>query len=267
MCQPFVKPPLDPSEEEDARAKREKKLEPLAKWPHPFGTEGLTELWIMGLRELEELEDPADPGTVQDFAKLIKREDARADLRRKQLAARALPKPAPVLSAPETPVERSNHVPDVVMASPSKPSTPTPFPLAGLPPKPTLMPSVPPPQPIEKPAAPAAPPPQIPLAVPAPVQDEQLSAFEERKQSLTWRALRIAAHSGQLHHFSKIGLGDVDMLLSEINKSYERRNGRSDAAASVATPSAVERAGHDAETPHASQSSQGSRGMVVDGDS
>jgi hypothetical protein len=39
----------------------------------------------------------------------------------------------------------------------------------------------------------------------------------QKKTSLSWRALRIAARDGQLHHFAKIGLGDVDLLIQEMS--------------------------------------------------
>ncbi|KAH9884633.1 UDP-glucose 4-epimerase [Cubamyces lactineus] len=58
-------------------------------WPHRYGSEPLTEIWEMGYRDLRDLERYFQPGDVKDFVKKVKQEDARIEMRRKQLMQRA----------------------------------------------------------------------------------------------------------------------------------------------------------------------------------
>ncbi|KAM5538332.1 hypothetical protein V8D89_007934 [Ganoderma adspersum] len=54
-------------------------------WPHRYGSAPLTEIWEMGYRDLWDLEHPFHAGDVKDFVKKIKQEDARIEMRKKQL--------------------------------------------------------------------------------------------------------------------------------------------------------------------------------------
>lgn len=159
----------------DAAAKRQKLIATPEPWKHSLGTYGLTEVWALGLRGIQDLEDPMLADDVQQFAKMIKIEGQRTELARKKQAAmrpkRAQPPPA---------IPVSNPAPDVVMAAPA----PTPNP-AGLPPRPGSVASSPSKsqEVAEKDKVAAAPRP--PPAVPTPVKDPLTEAFEEVSPSFS----------------------------------------------------------------------------------
>ncbi|KAI0066697.1 UDP-glucose 4-epimerase [Artomyces pyxidatus] len=96
LCAPFDREPfaveVDGQKiglEEATREARQKMREEPPEWEYKLGSAALTEIWEMGYRDLRDLENPFQPGDVKDFAKKIKLEDARIDMRKKQLAKAA----------------------------------------------------------------------------------------------------------------------------------------------------------------------------------
>ncbi|KAH9929771.1 THO complex subunit 1 transcription elongation factor-domain-containing protein [Fomitopsis serialis] len=183
LCAPFDKEPWSEEIEVDGQTKkvgleeatrevRKKMHVDTEPWPHKL-------IWEMGYRDLMDLERPFLPGEPRDFLKKIKQEDARIDMRRKQLqkqaervaqarakaaaaaaAAKETPKePAPPAVATPTPVSAR------ISSSTSAPLHPS------LPAKPGTMPASLFPARISTPVQPAA--------APAP-----------NKQRWAWLALR-----------------------------------------------------------------------------
>ena len=89
-------------EEATEGARKRMRTDP-EEWPHRFGSAPLTEIWEMGYRDLWDLQHPfqcvvvsffsraaahvcaCSAGDVKDFVKKIKQEDARIEMRKKQL--------------------------------------------------------------------------------------------------------------------------------------------------------------------------------------
>ncbi|KAG2136507.1 THO complex subunit 1 transcription elongation factor-domain-containing protein [Suillus bovinus] len=96
LCAPFDREPWSAEADgrklgmeeatREARSNRKKAPEP---WKWNLGSESLTEIWEMGYRDLSDLQNPFQPGDVKDFVKKVKQEDARIEMRRKQLAKNA----------------------------------------------------------------------------------------------------------------------------------------------------------------------------------
>ncbi|KAL1738766.1 THO complex subunit 1 transcription elongation factor-domain-containing protein [Schizophyllum fasciatum] len=93
---------------EATEAARAKMREPPAPWPHPLGTEPLSEVWETGYRGLESLaarrpdEDRAETSAEDELKGWVKKaqaEQRKIDMRMKQLEARR-PKPTPAPSPP-----------------------------------------------------------------------------------------------------------------------------------------------------------------------
>ena len=57
MCEPFDKPPLQNSLEDDALPHLKQLKDPIEEYPHKFGSEALSEIWAMGYRDLRDLEN------------------------------------------------------------------------------------------------------------------------------------------------------------------------------------------------------------------
>ncbi|KAL4250311.1 hypothetical protein ABKN59_003143 [Abortiporus biennis] len=231
--------------EEATKGVRQKMSEEPKDWKYSLGSEALTEIWTMGYRDLSDLATPFQAGDVKDFVKKVKLEDARIDMRKKQLlktaeriaqarakaAAASAPSPAPV-PVPVTPQEPvPAPVPTAPRSMPSSGPVPLQHPLPAKPgtsppkPQPTLEPSpapvVPTPAPVVTPSPAPAP---VPIPVPPPVElppDEQITKYEENKQRLCWLALRIARDI-HLQHLTKIGTGDIVKLEEEIEKEKEQ---------------------------------------------
>ncbi|KAH9854374.1 THO complex subunit 1 transcription elongation factor-domain-containing protein [Lenzites betulinus] len=100
LCPPFDREPWSEEVEVDGTIRKvglEEATEDVRKkmrmdpedWPHRYGSAPLTEIWEMGYRDLRDLEHPFQPGDVKDFVRKIKQEDARIDLRKKQLTQKA----------------------------------------------------------------------------------------------------------------------------------------------------------------------------------
>lgn len=253
LCAPFDKEPWFVEQEGkfldlfDATAPiRAKMREPPEDWKWQLGTEPLTEIWDMGYRDLTDLQNPFQPGDVKDFVKKIKQEDARIELRKRNLTktaerlALAQARAAAAKAAVTT--ETKETVPS---ASTSAETLSAPRPLVGsnqtssslhpsLPPKPgsPVKPSLS--QDTVRNATPAPAVPVIAIAAPVPapspaptpaptaaLPDEQISKFEENKQRWSWLALRTARDQ-YLQHFGKIGTGDIELLAQEIEKEKEK---------------------------------------------
>ncbi|KAF7792534.1 hypothetical protein EIP86_003575 [Pleurotus ostreatoroseus] len=268
-------------EEATREARRRMRPEP-EEWPHEYGSAALTEIWLMGYRDLSDLQRPFQyvtgsrsfarglglspefpPGDIKDYVKKIKQEDARIDMRKKQLAktaeriaqarakaaASAAPSPAPTSTpAPAPAPTPGTPAPDGAPPRPSTQSTPAPGSAAtpplhpSLPAKPGTVRAAPAqetPAPAPVPAAPTivAPTPTPAVVVPPPIvepalpPDDMISKYEESKQRWTWLALRTARDQ-YLQHFGKIGTGDILQLAQEIeNEKIEREKALRDAAA------------------------------------
>jgi hypothetical protein len=96
LCAPFDREPWSievggrkVGMEEATREARLKRREGLESWKWNLGSESLTEIWEMGYRDLSDLQNPFQPGDVKDFVKKVKQEDARIEMRRKQLMKNA----------------------------------------------------------------------------------------------------------------------------------------------------------------------------------
>ncbi|OJT13963.1 THO complex subunit 1 [Trametes pubescens] len=75
-------------EEATEGVRKKMRMDP-EEWPYRYGSAPLTEIWEMGYRDLRDLEHPFQAGDVKDFVKKVKQEDARIDMRRKQLTQKA----------------------------------------------------------------------------------------------------------------------------------------------------------------------------------
>ncbi|KAG1779569.1 THO complex subunit 1 transcription elongation factor-domain-containing protein [Suillus placidus] len=96
LCAPFDREPWSAEVggrkvgmEEATREARSNRKESPESWKWNLGSESLTEIWEMGYRDLSDLQNPFQPGDVKDFVKKVKQEDARIEMRRKQLVKNA----------------------------------------------------------------------------------------------------------------------------------------------------------------------------------
>ncbi|KAH8119730.1 THO complex subunit 1 transcription elongation factor-domain-containing protein [Phellopilus nigrolimitatus] len=305
MCSPFDKEPLPVSVEEETAHLRQKMREPMEDYKHKLGSEALTEIWAMGYRDLYDLENRFDPGDVKDFVGGIEKENARIKLRRQQLEkqaqrtqeararAAAATKPAVPVSAPAAPASQAAEPPAVSLAPiapipqrvlppglaaspplhpslPAKPGTQQPVAIPGIPAQPSPAPaSIPVPTPVPAPVPAQAPP--VVVHPPEPT-DPMIMKAEENKQRLSWLALRLARDE-YLHHFGKIGNGDVIALAQEIEKEKERaQRGESQPANADpgaysgsdrgATPSASNAGGLSDSVPFPPSQSEGKSGQT-----
>ncbi|KAJ2918375.1 hypothetical protein MD484_g2029, partial [Candolleomyces efflorescens] len=237
LCAPFDKEPWSAEVDgkkvglwEATKAARSEMQKPPENWEWSLGTEPLTEIWEMGYRDLSDLERPFHPGDVKDFLKKIKQNDARIEMRKRQLAmqaeriAQAQAKVAAARAAAQA--EESSAM--KLEAAPSSAATGTAPLHPSLPPKPgstpsssqELKPSVSGPE-----ATPTTASTPVPPAAPPTSNDEQVSKLEEGKQRVTWLALRTARDQ-HLQHFGKIGTGDIELLAQEIENEKKRESER-----------------------------------------
>ncbi|OSX67145.1 hypothetical protein POSPLADRAFT_1164424 [Postia placenta MAD-698-R-SB12] len=264
LCLPFDKKPwaqdmVDESGttrkvglEEATREQRKKMRMDPEPWPHRLGSAPLTEIWAMGYRDLSDLEHPFQPGDVKDFVKKVKQEDARIDMRKKQLTkaaeriaqarakaaaareAAASPAKEPALAQETTAPAPAQTSPRPTSASaplhpslPAKPGTapPTSASMDSVAqPTPALTPA---PAPVATPSP--APAPAAPEPAPTLPADEIIAGYEESKNRWAWLALRTARDT-YLQHFGKIGTGDILLLMQEIEKEKKEREERERAA-------------------------------------
>jgi THO complex subunit 1 len=206
LCAPFDKEPWSVEMDgkkvgllESTRDVRAKMREPPKEWEHKLGSGPLTDIWDMGCRGLEDLQNPFQlslpniifmdgsdccfrPGDVKDFVKRIKQEDQRIEMRRKLLAKRAATQreAAMASSAPDkTANASSSKVPEPSVTADVPSSTlpiPRPTTINGtsqihpsLPPRPGSSPLKPPSsssQPLPTPTGPAAATAVTPVPVP-----------------------------------------------------------------------------------------------------
>ena len=202
------------------------------------------------------------PGEVKDFAKKIKMEDARINLRKQQLEkivqqkARALAQqkaetemkdvkmsdttpesttttgsaPVPLVIVqpiPTAPVQNTLH--------PSLPLKPSSSPAPAQAPSPSPAPAPAPPAvtqiQIQPPARSTPPPAPVPLSTfPS---DSVIAKHEESKHRWSWIALRTARDT-YLQHFGKIGPGDIVQLEVEIEKEKREREKEAEVEAAAA---------------------------------
>ena len=209
------------------------------------------------------------PGEVKDFAKKIKMEDARINLRRQQLEkvaqqkARALaqaqqkveaevkdvkmsdvtPEPSATSTTPAPPViaQPVPTMPSQNILHPSLPLKPgsSPAPVQAASPSPTPAPPAPAPasaavtQLQAQPPVRSTPPPPVltqPLNLPP---DSIIMRHEESKHRWSWIALRTA-RDRYLQHFGKIGPGDIVQLEVEIEKERREKEKEAEAEAAAA---------------------------------
>ncbi|KAF9532095.1 THO complex subunit 1 transcription elongation factor-domain-containing protein [Crepidotus variabilis] len=249
LCTPFDKDPWSEVVDdksvglfEATEGTRRQLREQAPDWRWSLGTEPLTEIWEMGYNDLRDLENPFQPGDVKDFVKKIKQEDARISLKRQRLqkmakaraaAAAATNNPVPAPATPESKLEHARSDAPGTLTAPSRTVTGAASPLhPSLPPKPGT-PSKPPSTSQDsskiiaanQPTALAAVPTPARVSTPVPpapvVEDPEIAKYEENKQRWAWLALR-AARDQHLQHFGKIGAGDIELLLREIEKEAEK---------------------------------------------
>ncbi|KAI1791959.1 UDP-glucose 4-epimerase [Ganoderma leucocontextum] len=283
LCTPFDREPWREEAEVDGEtrkvgleeategSRKKMRMDP-EPWPHRYGSAPLTEIWEMGYRDLWDLQRPFHAGDVKDFVKKIKQEDARIEMRKKQLmkqaervaaarakaaaakdggAAAASPIPnsvsTPVLSTTGSqeslPPSKASSQPTPTGSVPLHPSLPakpgtTPVPDSAAPSPvrvatPNPPPAAPSPTPVPAPAA------ALPAPGPAehpPIElppDEQIRKYEENKQRCAWLALRTARDQ-YLQHFGKIGTGDIILLQQEIESAkVEKEKAAAEAANGV----------------------------------
>ncbi|CAK5264349.1 unnamed protein product [Mycena citricolor] len=218
--------------EEATREVRLKMRERLEEFPHEMGSASLTEIWQMGYRGLEDVQMPFRPGDVSSFLQKIKREDARIEMRQKRLDAAAEHKAAmqAKLKAEQEAAAAAVISPDAAVTTEDvSMNDATPAATASAVVAPPIHPSLPakPGTPalsaapaLPDPVAPAPAPVVIPVVAPAPSTDEMIIKFEENKQREAWLALR-AARDQHLQHFGKIGTGDIELLVKEIEAEAE----------------------------------------------
>lgn len=212
------------------------------------------------------------PGEVKDFAKKIKMEDARINLRRQQLEkivqqkARALAQAQQKAEIEMNEVKMSDVTPEssATTATPTPPVIVQPVPMMAT--QNALHPSLPlkpgsSPTPVQA-ASPSPAPTPVPVAVaqlqtqppvrstpPLPVltqplnlpSDSIISKHEESKHRWSWIALRTA-RDRYLQHFGKIGPGDIVQLEVEIEreKREKEREAEVEAAAAMKVDSVMQ---------------------------
>ncbi|KAK0500742.1 THO complex subunit 1 transcription elongation factor-domain-containing protein [Armillaria luteobubalina] len=239
LCAPFDKVPWSTEVnetkvgfEEATKPLWQKMREPPEDWKWKYGSEYLTDVWEMGYRDLDDLAYPFKPGEVKDFVKRLKLEDMQIERHKERLAKRAeraaalaasQPTPATVLlkateAAPVSGTESTLRPAPVATPTnpslhPSLPAKPvaTPAPKPAQDPQPTLV-SVPEPSP--------APPPTV-YTRPSPPTDPKIIKHEENKQRIAWLALR-AAREQHLNLFGRIGTGDIEQLVEEIEAAKQK---------------------------------------------
>ncbi|KAK0246498.1 THO complex subunit 1 transcription elongation factor-domain-containing protein [Armillaria nabsnona] len=239
LCAPFDKAPWSTESngtkvgfEEATKPLWQKMREPPEDWKWIYGSEYLTDVWEMGYRDLDDLAFPFKPGEVKDFVKRLKLEDMQIERHKERLAKRAeraaalaasQPTPATVLpkAAEVAPVSGTESTPrPAPVATPTNPSlhpslpakpVATPAPKPAQDPQPALV-SVPEPSP--------APPPTV-YARPSPPTDPKIIKHEENKQRIAWLALR-AAREQHLNLFGRIGTGDIEQLVEEIEAAKQK---------------------------------------------
>jgi len=213
------------------------------------------------------------PGEVKDFAKKIKMEDARINLRKQQLEKIAQQKAraqaqaqahaqtqqktetetkdvkmsdAASESTTQTATTAAGSVPDppvIVQPIPTTPGQNTLHPSLPLKPDPSPAPiHAPSPSPTPVPAAvtqlqtqPSArsTPPPIPAQLPTLPPDSIIAKHEESKHRWSWIALRTA-RDRYLQHFGKIGSGDIVQLEVEIEKEKKEKERDAEVEAAAA---------------------------------
>ena len=215
---------------------------------------------------------------MKDFAKKIKMEDARINLRKQQLEKIIQQKARAQAQTPQKDVKMSDATSESTTTTGSTlPMIAQPVPTTAGPN--TLHPSLPlkpPLAPVQTPSLSPAPAPAAvtqlqtqplarstppPAPVPAPAQpstlppDPIVTKHEESKHRWSWIALRTA-RDNYLQHFGKIGPGDIVQLEVEIEKEKKEREKEAEAeAAAVAAAVKVDSAaqnGNGSEGPPSS---------------
>ncbi|PIL31082.1 hypothetical protein GSI_05778 [Ganoderma sinense ZZ0214-1] len=245
--------------EEATEGERKKMRVDQEAWPHRYGSAPLTEIWEMGYRDLWDLQHPFHAGDVKDFVKKIKQEDARIEMRKKQLmkqaeriaAARAKaaqataapkdgagaraastpPIPAtPAMSASGSqdslPPSKSTNSQSALASAPLHPSLPakpgtTPGPEGAVPsPVRVATPNPPPAAPSPTPTpAVASPAPAAPEPAPIQLPPDEQIKKYEENKQRCAWLALRTARDQYLQHFGKIGTGDIIMLQQEIENA------------------------------------------------
>ena len=211
------------------------------------------------------------PGEVKDFAKKIKMEDARINLRKQQLEkiaqqraraqaqAQAQAQTQPRVETAQKDVKMLDTAPEPATSSATTGPTSVPLvivqPVPTAPAQNTLHPSLPlkpssSPTPVQAPSPSPAPaptpvtqiqiqPPVRSTPPPTPAQpsalppDSIMAKHEESKHRWSWIALRTA-RDNYLQHFGKIGPGDIVQLEVEIEKEKREKEKEAEVEAAAA---------------------------------
>jgi hypothetical protein len=225
------------------------------------------------------------PGEVKDFAKKVKMEDARINLRKQQLEKVAQQKARALAQAQQRTETEAKDVKMSDATSESTATTPAPpviaQPVPTMPTQNTLHPSLPlkpgsspapvqttSPSPAPAPTAPTQiqtqPParPTPPLTQPSALPSDSIVAkHEETKHRWSWIALRTA-RDRYLQHFGKIGQGDIIQLEAEIEKEKreKEREVEVEAATAMKVDSVAQNGNGDEHEEHAPPGSSGVNG-------
>ncbi|KAG9015256.1 UDP-glucose-4-epimerase [Tulasnella sp. JGI-2019a] len=184
--------------------------------PTAFGSEYLDEVWFKGIRDLEDLENPGEPAKLEILHRQIQDIDKRMRMAKGLPSSIDMPSkisrpPTPMLMPPQNgastkgpdnaPVNGKDHeaasadTPDASVTAPAHAHTATPIGPRGY-------------------SAPSL----APFEVVPPEEKPQLISLDNRKQCITWLALRLASRQGYLHHFDRVKGGNIDLLMQEIKK-------------------------------------------------
>ncbi|KAG8863163.1 UDP-glucose-4-epimerase [Tulasnella sp. 330] len=193
--------------------------------PSAFGSQDLDDVWFKGIRDLEDLESPGEPAKLETLHRQIQ------DIDKRMRAAKGLPPSSLSLTAdsgakisrPSTPMmlpsngtsvangkDQHARVKDEEIAARAD----TPDPAA-----PTSAASAR----VPAGSTPVGPrgytaPTLAPFEITPAEEKPQLVGLDNRKQCLTWLALRLASRQGYLHHFDRVKGGNIDLLMQEIKK-------------------------------------------------
>ncbi|KAJ7597722.1 THO complex subunit 1 transcription elongation factor-domain-containing protein [Mycena floridula] len=202
--------------EEATRPAREKMGEPPKDWEWELGSRNLTEVWAQGYRDMSDFEMHWTPGDIQDYVSELKKQDRLIAFNKARVTKREAAKAARLPSKPVVPAEELPSDP-VDSNSPERPATKPAIPESDMPDVKSEPDSL---------AVAIAEDPEIVRCEAVcfllrPNLSMMLTDRVKAKVRITWYALRVARDQ-YLQHFGKIGTGDIELLVQEIEKEAEK---------------------------------------------
>ncbi|KIY73416.1 hypothetical protein CYLTODRAFT_365962 [Cylindrobasidium torrendii FP15055 ss-10] len=188
---------------EASREDWEKLMSSPEPWPHPYGSDGITELWSMGYRGLSDLEFFQKADDVYAFWNQIKRHDQLIERRKQQLQqaqARQLKAKADADAKAKAAAEAAAAAAAAAEAEAKEGDV-------------KMQDKVDKDKDVDK--KPAEETKEIQLPAIEYEKDKVIASHEDTKQRYAWLALR-AARDKHLNLFSKIGTGDIEKLIEGI---------------------------------------------------